>query len=100
MYDSGAVGGKIKRTTNDHFQCDFTSTERITNITAHHGDNWKNITVIFGLEIVSDKRSCGLMGLTATTKTHVSGHQLMFISGKFGSTNLKELTFYFDYGCQ
>ena len=99
-YDNGIVGGQVKEATDEIFQCDFTSPERITSITVYYGLNTSGLSAILGLEVVSDKRSCGLMGRTATKSTRISGHQLMFITGKFGSPNMKAITLYFDYGCQ
>ena len=98
-YDNSVVGGLVAKETEDRFECDFHAKERITDVRVHTGVNGKGTSVIFGLEVISVERSCGLLGVEGTNTTLISGHQLLFVSGKAGKPNFKQLTFHFDYGC-
>ena len=99
MYDNTTVGGLVNEKPGELVACVLHSKERITSVRVHTGINDKENKVIFGLEIITNERRCGLLGREGTNITLVSGHQLLFVSGKSAAWNLKLLDFHFDYGC-
>ena len=98
MYDDGVIGGLVKQHTNTIIHhCNFT--DHITHVTLHEGVNVNGGSVIYGFEFISKRQNCGLMGHESIEKINLSGHQLLYATGRFGTTNLKSIDLFFDYGC-
>ena len=84
--------------TSQFLSCELDATERITAARIYRGEKY-GVSIILGLEFITNVRSCGLFDEVTEEIVQASGHQLLYMDGKLGSHIIRNINLYFDYDC-
>ena len=93
-YESGLEGKKGR--TDISGSCILEGNERITTVTVYTTYAGR---IVQGVELLTTLKTCGPFGTPSAHIYVVSGHQLLYVSGRKGSL-MDGMSFHFDYACQ
>ena len=94
-YVAGVAGeGFRSRNKND---CILHPDERIIEVIVYKGTT-VDVEVLHGIQFITTRQICGTYGLETAETLHVSGHQLLFLSGRVWD-QITSVTLHFDYDC-
>ena len=77
--------------------CILEDSERITSVIVYTRSYEESSQIAQGLELLTTQQTCGPYGTVSADSEVVSGHQLLFVSGRAGAL-VDGLRFHFDYG--
>ena len=80
--------------------CQLENGERIHTVHIYVGYYYYGVfKVAQALLFITNQKTCGPYGQTTDERVTVSGHQLLYITGRIGAL-FDKLNLYFDYGCE
>ena len=98
-FASGQEGTAGRSTCNTDLgeTCTLEGNERITTVTAYTRPYGAG-QIVQGLELRTTQQTCGPYGTVSADSEVVSGHQLLYVTGRIGNL-MDAIELHFDYGC-
>ena len=96
-YASGQEGRTGRSKIELEETCALEDNERITTVTAYTRP-YKAVQIVQALQLLTSQQTCGPYGTVSADIEVVSGHQLLYVTGRMGSL-MDAIELHFDYGC-
>ena len=84
-----------------HQQCQFEEHARITGVDVHFSRTGTDVRVIYGMKfMMADGSNCDMVRQEKEEIMYTQGHQLLYLTGKWGSIIMRSIQLHYDYDCQ
>ena len=95
---ANGISAKYGAQTSIIHRCEMDDGEYITSVEVYTGDWFPFLPVVFDVKFITKTRVCGNYSPNRTASQLITGHQLLYISGRGGEV-IDSLTMNFDYNC-